>query len=350
MESKNKLNEESFIFNDSILMDEHAEAASSRSIVFDESDQENRATTSSFSPTSVLCDLPGSSTKKHKNCSDIVSNFTGGITQLDINESTKDKIFELSETLIEEVQLFCDRFIKTKGCDPLEALDVAMSMFLNQLKTQNSDYKRHKSVRSKKEYVKPKQFRIGTHWEFKRSKDDKTAVPHHTQSSFSFVSPLERIHKMFTRPHIHDMYFEYNKKLKHLCTPNVYKDFCCGTIYQNTELFRKYPDSLQLQLFIDGFEIASPLKTKTTIHSQVAIYMNIRNMPQRFAYNLNNIHLVCLINENDLKKAQTSYNDVWKLIVSEIKILETTGINLESGENLKGTIIEIFYYLSNILI
>lgn len=68
------------------------------------------------------------------------------------------------------------------------------------------------------------------------------------------------------------------------------------------------------------------------------MYMAIRNMPHRYAFNLSNIFLVCLVNENDLKRTEAGYNDVLRRIVSDIKVLESSGINLKSGQNLKGTI------------
>lgn len=131
-------------------------------------------------------------------------------------------------------------------------------------------------------------------------------------------------------------YYEYNKKSKHICDPQTYKDFCCGNVAKNVDFFKQNPNGLQLQFFVDGFEVCSALKSKTTLHSQVAVYMTIQNMPPRFAYNMSSIFLVCLVNENDLKKNETNYTNLLEPIVKDIQYLETAGINLKNGTNLKG--------------
>lgn len=59
-------------------------------------------------------------------------------------------------------------------------------------------------------------------------------------------------------------------------------------------------------------------------------------MPSRFAYNLDNIHLLAVIREIDLKKAETDYSNVWETIVGEVKKLETEGILIKDGFFLKG--------------
>lgn len=143
---------------------------------------------------------------------------------------------------------------------------------------------------------------------------------------------------MFEKPHFREAYFTYNQKTKHVCEPNMYRDFCCGSVYSKLDLFKNYPNSLQLQFFVDGFEVCSALKSKTGLHSQVAVCMTIRNMPQSFAYSMNNIFLVCLVNNNDLKKAETNYTNLLEPIVTNISILETSGIDLGNGVNLKGEI------------
>lgn len=56
---------------------------------------------------------------------------------------------------------------------------------------------------------------------------------------------------------------------------------------------------------------------------------------------MNNIFLVCLVNENDLKKAETNYTNILEQIVKEIKILESVGIDIGDGINLKGEYIWI---------
>lgn len=74
------------------------------------------------------------------------------------------------------------------------------------------------------------------------------------------------------------------------------------------------------------------------MHSQVAVYLFIRNMSENFAHNMGSLHLICLVNENDLKKKETDYTNILEMIVRDIKILETFGVDLDYNTNLKGKI------------
>lgn len=124
------------------------------------------------------------------------------------------------------------------------------------------------------------------------------------------------------------MYLDYNNNEKHKCQEGLYKDVCCGSVFKSNELFKKYPNSLQLQIFTDGFEVCSALKPKTNLYGQVAIYFSILNLPHELAFNQNNIHLVAICNANDLKTEQTDFNTVWDFLVKNIRKLETEGINI----------------------
>lgn len=61
-------------------------------------------------------------------------------------------------------------------------------------------------------------------------------------------------------------------------------------------------------------------------------------MPPQFAYDMNNIHLISVVNENDLKKNETDYTNLLEQLVMDIRILETTGIDFDDGTNVKGTL------------
>lgn len=99
-----------------------------------------------------------------------------------------------------------------------------------------------------------------------------------------------------------------------------------------------YPESIQIQLSIHGFEPCDGMKPKTGIHNQLAVYFVIRKLPPELAYDPNNIHLVVMCNENDVKTKQTDYNNIWDVIVRDVMTLETEGIYLDQNTNLRGEI------------
>lgn len=267
------------------------------------------------------------------------TNFFAGLLQLNLNETTMNSIVELTSRLLNKTHQFCSSSMKSHEKNPLEVLDCSMCLFSDGLHRFNATFKRKHFVKSHESYIEAQQFGIGTHFELKRDKTSGLLEQLHKQSTLSYVSPLEIITKIFKMPHVRDEYFIYQSQ-KHTCIPNVYRDFCCGSTFKDIDLFKDHPNSLQLQIFIDGFEVCSPLKTKTTMHSQVAVYLSIINMPKRFAYSMNNIHLICLVNENDLKKKETDYTNILELVTRDIKILESSGIDLDCGINLKGKIIK----------
>lgn len=137
-----------------------------------------------------------------------------------------------------------------------------------------------------------------------------------------------------------EIYFSYNDEKKHSCQQNIYEDFCCSAMFKRNKLFVEHPNSLQLQIFIDSFEVCDPLKTKANKHTQIGIYFAIRNMPPELAYNQENIHLIALCNVNNLKPSHVDYNDLWERIVQEIRVLETSGITLDNGDILRGSLQE----------
>lgn len=207
----------------------------------------------------------------------IASDFLMNLLSLDINEKNMNEVFRLTETLIEKTQLFCKQSIKSKDSNPLEMLDCSFDLVLKDLRKVNSSFKRSKFIENQKSFIKPDQIGIGTHWVNERDKDSHIQIPNHKQSLFNFISPSKIIEKLFESPHFRDIYFTYNQSTKHACQPNVYQDFCCGKVYQQMDFFKNDPNAVQIQLFFDGFEITNPLKSKTTLHSQVAVYMTIRN-------------------------------------------------------------------------
>lgn len=123
---------------------------------------------------------------------------------------------------------------------------------------------------------------------------------------------------------------------------DVYNDFSSGDLFQTIELFRLHPNSLQIQIGTDDFEICNPLGSKSKLHKITAFYFTIRNVPQKYRSKLNNIYLLLLCNSDDLKTKYTDVNDVLRPIVREVKYLEETGIRV--GEtDLLGTLSNLSY-------
>lgn len=264
------------------------------------------------------------------------------IENLEVAQNVKNNIFDLIENLLSEAYMFnCNSIRNATRADGIvfEVLENAFDCVINEVKKYDSAYKRNKISEKNMMFVKPNDMAIGTHWETKRDSSLQKMIPVHTQSIFQYVSITNTLKTLFLRDEFKQLYLEYNSKStgnRHVCTPGIFKDFCCGHIYKRNELFRHHPESIQIQIFTDGFEMCQALKSKANLHSQVSFYFTIRNLPPQFAFNLQNIHLVALCNANDLKSPHTDYNNIWKVIVDDLYSLESEGIEIGDGIKLKG--------------
>ncbi|KAJ0069992.1 hypothetical protein NL108_018603 [Boleophthalmus pectinirostris] len=99
-------------------------------------------------------------------------------------------------------------------------------------------------------------------------------------------------------------------------------------------------NSLQIQLFFDEFETANPLGSKHGIHKIGCIYFILRNFPPKINSALMNIHLISLFHSDDIKKY--GINAILEPLLSDLKVLETQGINVPSfNELVYGTIAQV---------
>lgn len=137
------------------------------------------------------------------------------------------------------------------------------------------------------------------------------------------------------------MYFEYNTASLNDCTDGIYSDFCSGTRYKECPIFENNPYALQLQILMDDFGLCKPLGSKANAHKTRGIYLQIRNMPVEYLSRIEKIYLVALCNVNDFKNEYCSFDDVLKLIVEEISIIEKVGIKIDESTTITGTLINV---------
>lgn len=258
------------------------------------------------------------------------------VGQLVMDQSTMNNVFKTTLRVLEYTRESCTNAIQRKTCDPVEALDATMEAITSEISRFNTTHKRQHALKSSQKYIAPKQYGIGTHTAHEIDKRTGLKIPIHAQSTFFYVPIIERLHTLFADDNIRREYFTYNVRSKHRCTPGVYKDFCCSQMFRDNPLFQEQPHAIQLQIFMDAFEPCSSLKSKTGRHSLLGMYFTIRNMPPRYAYNFDNIHLLGVVREMDLKKEETDYSNIWRIIVDEVKLLETQGIDVGGGFILKG--------------
>lgn len=199
-------------------------------------------------------------------------------------------------------------------------------------------------ISSNKRFVHSRAFAIGTRHELKkRWVGGRTIhIPRLLQCKLQYVPILQTLKSLFSCNEFSSLYFEYNENIKSNVVARdgskSYTSFNSGSCFKNNDLFRLYPDSIQLLISADDFEPCNALQSKANRHKICGVYMTIQNLPAKYASKLNNIYLVCLCNSDDLKSKQTDFNNIWQLIVNEISELETRGI-VVNGRNLRGTLV-----------
>lgn len=278
------------------------------------------------------------STNKHV---DEMNHFLNGamakISELKLTKIAANTIFRIYGEFVEKLHTFnCDSITRHQDDDIMNILVGTKNFVLNKLYEFDSQYKRQKIVNNSNDHLKSREICIGTQLKMQNDKKNDVKLPKQIRPTLQYFPVLDTLRTIFSFQHVKKLYFDYNLSKKHQCVPGVYTDFCCGQKYTENRLFTEFPESLQLQLFVDAFEVCDGLKAKAGRHSQIAVYLAIRNMPPELSYNMENIFLVALCNSAHMKSDEVDYNNIWQSIVDDIRLLEDIGIYLNDGRTLKG--------------
>lgn len=254
--------------------------------------------------------------------------------------SEKNKMFKLCRKIIQEFGNLCKELIQQQnGMTPQTVIDATASYFSNELDRFLTRYKREQKIKKNPFYVPPEERTVGTRVEMRYDEREQIEKPLMIHSTLQYVPMISTLIAFFKRQENLEMYLNF--QVEHQCDDSIIKQFCCGKLYRSQEFFRLNPSAIQIQIAIDDMEICDPLSSKSGLHKVCAVYFTIANIPVKFKSKLNNIFLLCLCNSDDLKTKKTDINNIWEMIVSELKYLEEVGIVLDDGQVLKGTLIRL---------
>lgn len=267
-----------------------------------------------------------------------IQQLSNEIVHLNLSQKQSNAVFTLCIDLIAKNRHLNTQLLENNiSMEPEEICIITSDFITDKLSSFKTTYKYKAAVSQNPLFVPPQQKTLGTRFEMKKVKAANIAVPKVIQSKMQYISISETIKSLFQRQDFHDAFFNHNNG-KHQCTDGVYMDFCCGNLYKKNDLFQSNDICLQIQISADDFELCSPLKSKANIHKICGVYFTIRNLPSQYLSQVNNIFLLALCYSDDLKNKQCDFNNIWRLIVDEIKILENDGIKLQCGSTIKGTI------------
>lgn len=274
---------------------------------------------------------------------DFITLMAHQINDLGGCQKTTNEIFKLCQSLIRQTKQFCEQLIEdSNGMNALQALHSSTDYICSKFAEYDSNYKRKKRFEESEGYVEPKELCMGVRMHFAREEETLMSFPEFVPCKFQYISINKNILAKFQRSDVKNAYLSHNDPTNSNVNGS-YSDFRSGNVFKTSKLFQENPYALQIQISTDDFEVANPLGSKATLHKMTAIYFSILNMPPEFLSKLDNLHLVALCNTDDLKTKFTDFNDLWRLIVKEISILEETGIDVGDGLILKGTIVNLCF-------
>lgn len=269
-----------------------------------------------------------------------LDNFNSELFALMLNQEKSNQIYKMCISLVNNMKKFSNYLINDEnGLNPSQALDISSTFVSHKLTDFSTNYRRCKKNASSELYVPPQQLSLGVRWEFVKGRDGIMSVPALVSCKYQYVPITQTIVSLFLREDFREAYLNYNGANEKR-VPGVYTDFCSGDVFRNNELFKAHPNSLQIEIATDDFEVCDPLGSKSTLHKICAVYFSIKNMPPEYRSKLNNISVVALCNSDDLKTKYTDFNDIWRVIVKDIAELEK-GVYVGNGLKLRGTIINL---------
>lgn len=117
----------------------------------------------------------------------------------------------------------------------------------------------------------------------------------------------------------------------------TFRDLTDGQCFNKCGFFSENLEALRLILYQDSFEVCNPLGSARCIHKVVGIYLTLANLPPYSRSKVDQIQLVALVLERDVK--EFGFSKIFETIIRDINILETEGIQLGNTKNVKGSVV-----------
>lgn len=216
------------------------------------------------------------------------------VTALDLKQKTTTGLFDMFLSLLKHSNDACKELIATDNgkTNPAKILDLTYDVVYRNLKSFRKVQKTKQTLSSNKILVRPIEKAFGTRYELKRLRFKRRVIqiPRRLQNTLQFVPILRTLDSLFACKEFSTLYFEYNDRKNVEKTgwdgSKLYSNFSSGSCFANSELFQKYPNSIQIQIAMDDYEPCNALQSKSGRHKICAVYFTIHNMPQKYSSKL----------------------------------------------------------------
>ena len=239
------------------------------------------------------------------NIQTVVDNLSGLIQDIEnfslnvINELCQDLGFEKSHSSVQSAL-------------------AKINTFSNMFSSLGSVHKRNKWLSDKGYLILPEEIELGTR------EEQRSSVGKHSYSSVTVHDTYQYLHleKLIPKLLEHDSFVVMMNEHKKACMESeVVTDFMCTDSYSKHELFRRHPNAIILNCFIDAFETVNPLGSHTSVHKLEGLYCTIGNLSPQNNSKTSSIFLIGLWYAQDVKTY--GYDRILEPFVKELKQLES---------------------------
>lgn len=253
-----------------------------------------------------------------------IENMFSELIASNVTIKNMDKIAQSFKELLQMIEILV---ISKAGVDnTFEKISDLFSDLKDQITPFTTEYRRKKELKKNPFYVEPEAISFGSVTKVVRRKHRQCII---TKPLILYKVPVRKtIEALFKNEQFK---IEFSKSQLHVCQPGIYKNVCCGRVYENTPLRNK--NIIKIQLYNDAVNVGDALKQNANQYKIGAFYFRILNLPAELQTLQKNIHLCGLYNENDLKQTPNGLNTVLKYIVDMFVELEELGLAVEIVEN-----------------
>lgn len=110
------------------------------------------------------------------------------------------------------------------------------------------------------------------------------------------------------------------KSTNHDTACNVLCDIYDGSVFKSNVLFQESDLTLKLILYQDAFEVVNPLGSARKKHKILGVYLTLTNFDPHFRSNIDQMQLVLLCKEKDLK--YFGHDIIFSKMLSDLRDLE----------------------------
>jgi hypothetical protein len=205
-----------------------------------------------------------------------------------------------------------------------EHLKDSKTLIQNVHKYSKNDSKKDKWLKESGFYNMPKEISLS----------NKPLNQNIKEETFQYVPILETIKALLSHPQLNEQYFK--EKLNDNNKILTYND---SVFFKSNQLFRDHENAVQIVLFVDDYDTSNPLGDLRNEKKLTGIYYKIGNFDQSFKSVDYFTQLAIICEAKYIKKY--GFNKVLKPLIEDLKLLETSGIEIEVGGQktiVKGTI------------